>query len=292
MRRSLLFTPGNNPGMLVSADIHGADAVIFDLEDAVAPNEKDAARLLVRNALRAMRDLRVEVVVRVNPLATDDFRQDIAAIVPLQPSLIMPTKVADADEVAVISRTVADAERVEGVPAGAIGLLPLLETALGIENAFSIAGCDPRVKGILLGAEDLSSDLQTVRSKQGQEILYARGRVVMAARAAGIEVYDTPFTDVDDMEGVSADAKLARALGFSGKAVISPRHVAAVNAAFTPTEDEIVYAREVLLAIREAERQGKGAVSLRGKMVDKPIVDRARRLLDGARSLGLEGTEP
>lgn len=291
MRRSLLFIPGNNPGMLVSADIHGADAVILDLEDAVAPTEKDAARLLVRNALRAMPDLRVEVIVRVNPLATDDFYRDIAAVVPLRPSLIMPTKVADAQQAAVISAAVADAERQHGIAEGTIGLLPLLETALGIENAFAVAGASVRVRGLLLGAEDLSSDLNAIRSKQGQEILYARGRIVMAARAAGIAVYDTPFTDVNDLQGAREDAALARALGFSGKAAISPRHVPAVNEAFTPSPEEIAYAREVLFAIAQAGRQGKGAVSLRGKMVDKPVVDRARRLLEDARSLGLEGAE-
>ena len=291
MRRSLLFIPGNNPGMLMGADMHGADAVIFDLEDAVAPTEKDAARILVRNAMRAMPDLGVEVVVRVNPLATDFFIQDIQTMVPLHPKLIMPTKVASAEDVAHISAAVAAAEQANGMPEGSIGLLPLLETAQGIENAFAIADCDLRVKGLLLGAEDLSSDLQAIRSKQGAEILYARGRIVMAARAAGVEVYDTPFTDVNDAEGMAEDARLARALGFSGKAVISPRHVEAVNAAFTPTEDEIIYAREVMLAIAEAQQQGRGAISLRGKMVDKPIVDRAQRVLATAQQLGLEGSD-
>ena len=291
MRRSLLFIPGNNPGMLMGADMHGADAVIFDLEDAVAPTEKDAARILVRNAMRAMPDLGVEVVVRVNPLATDFFIQDIQTMVPLHPKLIMPTKVASAEDVAHISAAVAAAEQANGMPEGSIGLLPLLETAQGIENAFAIADCDLRVKGLLLGAEDLSSDLQAIRSKQGAEILYARGRIVMAARAAGVEVYDTPFTDVNDAEGMAEDARLARALGFSGKALISPRHVEAVNAAFTPTEDEIIYAREVMLAIAEAQQQGRGAISLRGKMVDKPIVDRAQRVLATAKQLGLEGSD-
>lgn len=291
MRRSLLFIPGNNPGMLMGADMHGADAVIFDLEDAVAPTEKDAARILVRNAMRAMPDLGVEVVVRVNPLATDFFIQDIQTMVPLHPALIMPTKVASAEDVAHISAAVAAAEQANGMPEGSIGLLPLLETAQGIENAFAIADCDLRVKGLLLGAEDLSSDLQAIRSKQGAEILYARGRIVMAARAAGVEVYDTPFTDVNDAEGMAEDARLARALGFSGKAVISPRHVEAVNTAFTPTQDEIIYAREVMLAIAEAQQQGRGAISLRGKMVDKPIVDRAQRVLATAKQLGLEGSD-
>ena len=232
MRRSLLFIPGNNPGMLMGADIHGADAVIFDLEDAVAPTEKDAARILVRNAMRAMPDLGVEVVVRVNPLATDFFIQDIQTMVPLHPALIMPTKLLRPR----MWRTFPPPWRNRAGQQHARGqhrLLPLLETAQGIENAYAIASCDPRVKGLLLGAEDLSSDLQAIRSKQGAEILYARGRIVMAARAAGVEVYDTPFTDVNDAEGMAEDARLARALGFSGKAVISPRHVEAVNTPYT-----------------------------------------------------------
>ncbi len=152
-----------------------------------------------------------------------------------------------------------------------------------------MAASDPRVKAIFLGAEDLSSDLQAIRSTKGDEILYARGRVVVAARAAGVDVYDTPFTDVNDDEGLEKDAHFARALGFTGKAAISPRHVAAINAAFSPSEEEITYAREVMAAIEEGERMGRGAVSLRGKMIDKPIVDRAQRVLDAAEALGLGG---
>ena len=147
------------------------------------------------------------------------------------------------------------------------------------------------MRAIFLGAEDLTSDLQAVRSKEGPEILYARGRVVMAARAAGIDCYDTPFTDVNDEEGLRQDARFARALGFTGKASISPRHVPAINEVFSPSLADIEYAREVMAAIAEGERLGRGAVSLRGKMVDKPIVDRARRVLEAARALGLGGED-
>lgn len=289
MRRSMLFIPGNSPGMLLNADIHQADAVILDLEDAVAPNEKDAARVLVRRALTGLTYQGVEIIVRINPLGSGYTQDDISAMVPLQPALLMPTKVAGPEDVHEVSRMMAQAERDNGMQEGAVGLMPLLETAAGVENAYAIAVSDPRVKAIFLGAEDLSSDLQAIRSTAGDEILYARGRVVIAARAAGVDVYDTPFTDVNDDEGLEKDAAFARALGFTGKAAISPRHVAAINAAFSPSEEEVAYAREVMAVIEEGERLGRGAVSLRGKMIDKPIVDRARRVLDAAQALGLGG---
>ena len=289
MRRSMLFVPGNSPGMLLSADIHQADAIILDLEDAVAPNQKDAARVLVRRALLGLPYRGEEIIIRINPLGSGFTRDDIFAMVPLKPNLLMPTKVSGPQDIHEISAMVAQAEQENGLEAGSVGLLPLLETAAGIENAYLIASCDPRVKAIFLGAEDLSSDLQAVRSLKGDEILYARGRVVVAARAAGVEVYDTPFTDVNDEEGLEKDAAFARALGFTGKAAISPRHIPAINAAFSPSQEEISYAMEVMAAIEEGQKQGRGAVSLRGKMIDKPIVDRARRVLDNAEALGLGG---
>ncbi len=289
MRRSMLFVPGNSPGMLLSADIHQADAIILDLEDAVAPNQKDAARVLVRRALLGLPYRGVEIIIRINPLGSGFTRDDIFAMVPLKPNLLMPTKVSGPQDIHEISAMVAQAEQENGLEAGSVGLLPLLETAAGIENAYLIASADPRVKAIFLGAEDLSSDLQAVRSLKGDEILYARGRVVVAARAAGVEVYDTPFTDVNDEEGLVKDAAFARTLGFTGKAAISPRHIPAVNAAFSPSQEEISYAMEVMAAIEEGQKQGRGAVSLRGKMIDKPIVDRAKRVLDNAEALGLGG---
>ena len=287
----MLFVPGNNPGMLLNADIYGADALILDLEDAVAPGEKDAARILVRGALTAYDYAGCEIIIRINPLGSGYTEEDIRAVVPLKPAMLMPTKVSSAKDIELISAMMAEAERGHGMPEGTVGLLPLIETAVGVENAYGIAMADPRVKAIFLGAEDLSSDLQAVRSKENIEIIYARGRMVMAARAAGVDVYDTPFTDTNDEEGLRLDAEHARALGFTGKAVISPRHVEAVNAAFTPTEREITYAREVLDVIEDGKKRGLGAVSLRGKMIDKPIVDRAERILAVARALGLGGAD-
>jgi citrate lyase subunit beta/citryl-CoA lyase len=289
MIRSLLFIPGNNPAMLQNADIHGADALILDLEDAVAVREKDSARRLVRRAIMALDFGGTPLVIRVNPAGSPYLEDDLAAMVPLAPCFLMPTKVNNANDIQRLSARMAEIETANGLEIGAVGLIPLIETALGVENAFQIAASSPRVKGLFLGAEDLTSDLGAARSKGGQEIFYARGRMVMAAKACGIPVYDTPFTDVNDDEGLETDAAFAKSLGFDGKAAISPRHVASINQAFSPSLMEIAYARDVMAAIREGEAAGLGAVSLRGKMIDKPIVDRARRVLQAAEQLGLGG---
>lgn len=291
MRRTMLFIPGNSPAMLLNADIHQSDAIILDLEDAVSPSEKDAARLLVRNAIKTLQYRGAEIIVRINPLDTDYIGDDLKTVVPLKPSLIMPTKVSGPDCVLAVSGMIARIEKENGMEENTVGLIPLLETAEGIENAYQIAKCDKRVKALFLGAEDLTSDLQAIRSKPSEEILYARGRIVMAARAAGVDVYDTPFTDVNDDEGLLKDATFARSLGFTGKASISPRHVPMINEVFSPSEKDIAYAHEVMAVIEEAKRLGKGAISLHGKMIDKPIVDRARRVLEAAEALGLTGGE-
>ena len=194
MLRSLLFIPGNNPAMLQNADIHGADGIILDLEDAVAIDQKDAARLLVKSAVLTLGYTTPSLIIRVNPLETDFCRKDLEAAVPLRPAYIMPTKVGDAGEVERLGAMIAEIEAAHGIPAGSTSLMPLLETARGIENAYAIA-CAPRVRALLLGAEDYTADLHAIRSKESGEIAYARGRVLNAARAAGIEAIDTPFTD-------------------------------------------------------------------------------------------------
>ena len=287
MRRSMLFLPGNNPNMLINGNCLGADAVIFDLEDAVSPAEKDAARILVRNTMRYMDFRGCEIIVRINSVDTPYWRQDLDAILPCKPGLILLPKTGSAAEVRAADEYMTRLERSLGFEENTVGLMPLIETALGVENAFSIATASKRVKALFLGAEDLTADLQCVRTKEGREIEYARTRLVVAARAAGVEVYDTPFTDVNDDEGIWTDTRLAKALGFNGKASISPRHVEVINSVFSPTEKEVDYAYEVMEAIAMAKRQGKGAIALHGKMIDAPIVARAQRTIDMARALGM-----
>ena len=287
MRRSMLFLPGNTPNILINGGYLGADAVIFDLEDAVAPDEKDAARILVRNAITYLELGRCEVIVRINSLDTAFWKKDLEAIVPCRPDWIMLPKTARAGDVQQADEYLTKLEEQLGWQRCTVRLMPLIETALGVENAFAIASASDRVGALFLGAEDLTADLQCKRTKGGREIEYARGRMVVAARAAGVDVYDTPFTDVNDAEGMEADALYAKAMGFTGKASISPRHVEIINRVFSPTLAEIDYAYEVLDAIAQAKAQGRGAISLRGKMIDAPIVARAQQTIAAARALGL-----
>ncbi|MCI9678030.1 MAG: CoA ester lyase [Oscillospiraceae bacterium] len=288
MRRSMLFLPANSPNMVVNGGVLGADSLIFDLEDAVSPDEKDAARDLLRSALEALDFGRCERVVRINGLDTPYWRLDLEAVIPMGPELIMLPKTGGGEDIRQLDRALTELESAHGLTPGRTGIIALLETAAGVENAFAAASASPRVKALFLGAEDLTADLRCQRTREGAEILYARSRLVCAARAAGVEVYDTPFTDVNDLEGLERDAAFAKGLGFTGKACISPAHVSTVNQMFSPSRKEIDYAREVFEAVERGRRQGKGAVSLRGKMIDAPIVARARLVLEAAAELGGE----
>ena len=213
------------------------------------------------------------------------MEKDLDEIIPLKPHMIMPPKISCAKDVQIIADYMKTVERRYSVEKE-ISIIPLIETALGVENAFEIAKSTDRVKAIFLGAEDLTADLRCKRTKKGDEIFYSRGRIVTAARAASIDAYDTPFTDVEDEEGLREDAEFAKGLGFTGKASISPRHVMTINEVFSPTVEEIEYAKEVMDIIRIAKEQGKGAISLHGKMIDAPIVERARQTLEMAKALG------
>ena len=287
MRRSMLFLPGNNPNMLINGACLGSDAVIFDLEDAVSPAEKDAARILVRNTMKYMDFRGCEIIVRINSIDTAYWQEDLDEIMPFKPNLILLPKTGSAGDVLAADAYMSQLEDKLGMERNTVGLMPLIETALGVENAFAIASASKRVQALFLGAEDLTADMRCKRTKEGREIEYARTRLVVAARAAGVDVYDTPFTDVNDDIGIETDANLAKALGFTGKSSISPRHVEVINRVFSPTAKEIDYAYEVMDAIRLAKEQGKGAIALHGKMIDAPIVARAEQTIAMARELGL-----
>ena len=287
MRRSMLFLPGNNPNMLINGNCLGSDAVIFDLEDAVSPAEKDAARILVRNTMRYMDFTGCEIIVRINSIDTPYWKQDLDAIMPEKPALILLPKTGTAQDALEADAYMTQVEEKLGFAPNTVGLMPLIETAMGVENAFAIASSTKRIQALFLGAEDLTADLQCKRTKEGKEIEYARTRLVVAARAAGVDVYDTPFTDVNDDEGIVKDAEYAKALGFTGKSSISPRHVEVINAVFSPTQKDVDYAYEVMEAIALAKAQGKGAIALHGKMIDAPIVTRAQRTIDMAEALGM-----
>ena len=287
MKRSMLFIPGNTPNLLINGNCLGADMVIFDLEDAVSPDEKDSARVLVRNTLRYLDFSALGTIVRINSVDTPYWKKDLDEILPLRPDMIMLPKSGTAEDIRTVDAYMSSLEKKQGLEENSVRLMPLIETALGVENAFAIASACARVQAIFLGAEDLTADLRCKRTKEGKEIEYARTRLVVAARAANVDVYDTPFTDVNDDEGIRVDAEHAKALGFTGKASISPRHVDVINEVFSPSQKDIDYAYEVMDAIRRAKEQGRGAIALHGKMIDAPIVNRAKQTIEAAEALGL-----
>lgn len=279
LRRSFQFVPANSPGMLMSADILGADSVIFDLEDAVALTEKDSARDLLREALKTFDYSAIEVVIRVNPPDSVFGEDDIRALAGLPVDAVLVPKAT----VETISRVLPwlDAINYQG------SILALVETALGVEETFALIRLDPRIDGVLLGGEDLTSDLGVVRTKAGNEINYARTRVVSACKAAKISCIDTPWTDADDLDGLAKDTAYARSIGFNAKASINPRHLPVIHEVFAPAEADVLYALRVMEAMELAQQEGKGVFSLDGKMVDAPIIARAGQTLKQAEALGL-----
>lgn len=286
LRRTMLFMPGNNPGMLQNAGILGADSVILDLEDAVSLTEKDSARLLVRNAIKTVNFYNSEVVVRVNPLSTEFGAEDVDVIARVKPDVIMVPKASEED-IKNVSEMVDKIESEEGFDKGSIKLFALVETAYGLEKVYDIINSSERVIGVLLGAEDLTSDMGIKRTKAGEEIFYARNRVAAACRASRVDAIDTPFTDLDDIEAFTKDIEMAKSLGMTGKAAINPRQIDKIHEVYSPTEEEIKYALRVMEAQEEAKKEGKGVFSLNGKMVDAPIIARAQTTLDKAKLAGL-----
>lgn len=278
--------PGNNPGMLQNAGILGADSIILDLEDAVSLTEKDSARILVREAIKNVDYSNVEVVVRINPFTTEFAQKDINVIARVKPDTLMIPKATE-EELMAIHKILTDIEKQEGFDAGSIKLIPLVETAYGVENVYNIIKSCDRIVGILLGGEDLTSDLGIKRTKEGEEIFYARNRVAIACRAMKVDSIDTPFTDTNDFEGLAKDTFKAKSLGLTGKSAINPRQIDTIHSVYAPSLDEIKYAKRVLEQMEEAEKEGKGVFSLDGKMVDAPVINRAKNTVELAKLLGL-----
>lgn len=282
LRRSMLFVPGNNPGMIRDAHIYGSDSIMFDLEDSVSINEKDAARYLVYKALTSLKYGKKELVVRINALDTRLGIDDLEAIVRAQPHVIRLPKTETAQDVIDCEREIERIEREIGMPVGTTGMMAAIESAKGVLNAYDIARSSKRLIGIALGAEDYVTDLKTTRSPEGIELLFARSMIVNAARAAGIAALDTVYSDVNNEEGFRAEAELIKKLGFDGKSVINPRQIQPLHDVFNPTEKDIAKALAIMEAIKEAESRGSGVISLNGKMIDKPVVERARYMLERA----------
>lgn len=283
LRRTMQFIPGNNPGMLQNGGVLGADSIIMDVEDAITLREKDAARLLVASALTSVNFYRTERVVRINSI--DTFaEQDIRVIVPCGPDALLIPKVHCAADVHQVAAWVKAAERPGQRP---VALIPQIESPQGVIEAYSIAVADKRVEALALGAEDYTATLVAQRTKEGTEILTMRMIVVNAAAAAGIQSIDTPFTDVNDEAGLMRDTALAKQLGFKGKLSINPRHIDIIHQVFSPSQKEIDWAVRVVEGLKQAEKEGSGVITVDGKMVDKPIVDRAQGVVQLARTLGI-----
>ncbi|HEV8336525.1 MAG TPA: aldolase/citrate lyase family protein [Candidatus Polarisedimenticolia bacterium] len=288
LRRSRLYLPGNEPKFMINAGLHGADGIILDLEDSVHPSEKDAARQLVRRALRSVDFGDAERMVRINPLPLG--AEDLEAIVPEGPDLLLLPKVESSEEVRDIDGRVKEILRRSG-SSRPLHLMPILETALGVESAFEIARAADSVVALTLGLEDYTADLGVVKTVEGEETLYARQRVVVAAKAAGLQAIDSVFGDVGDSEGLALWAARSRAMGFEGMGCVHPRQIEIIHRSYAPSSQEIEKALHIEAAFREAEAKGLGVVSLGSKMIDPPVVLRARRLVDRARAMGLIPSE-
>lgn len=279
LRRTMMYVPGNNPAMLTDAGIYGADSLMFDLEDSVALNQKDSARLLVYQMIKN-NNYAQEVVVRINSLESDLGATDIEAMVRAGVDVIRLPKTETAEDVKKVENIIESVEKKIGIEIGHTKIMAAIEGPLGVINAYDIATASKRLIGIAIGAEDFVTSMKTKRSKSGVELLAARSQLVLAARAANIAALDTVFSNIDDSDGFKEEVKLIKSLGFDGKSVINPRQINLVHEIYKPTDAEIEDAKQIVYTIKEAEAKGSGVISLNGQMIDKPIVERAKRVLE------------
>jgi citrate lyase subunit beta/citryl-CoA lyase len=285
LRRTRMYAPGNNAKVLAKGRNPAADSVILDLEDSVAPHEKDAARIMVRYAIEHADWGDAEVLVRINPMSTPYGPEDVRAIGHMVDGLVVPKCESRAD-VLQVDALLEEMEAEHGVQVGKVGLVPLIETAKGVLNAFEVATASPRNMSLAFGAEDFTADTGGERTKDGLSMLFARSQIVCAAKAAGIQASDTVFGDFRDEEGLYKEAKQAAEMGFDGKGAIHPKQLPIIIEAFTPEDKRIEHSKKVMAAIMKAEEEGAGVVALGGKMIDAPVRARAEKTLALARAAG------
>lgn len=279
-RRTMLYIPGNNAAMIQQGGVYGADSILFDLEDSIAPTEKDSARILLKHTLPTTNFYGAEIVVRVNHLDTPFGYDDLQEIVPIQPDALRLPKIESAADVLRVVQAIETLEDRRKLPHDRLTVHAMIETALGVENAFQIATASPRVSAITIGGQDLAADMGIVLEKGSRGLDYASKRIIMAAKAAKIDVMDTVFVDVDDEEGLREATRYAKEIGFTGKAAIHPRQIEIINAVFTPTEQEISKAIDIIAAYNRHKAAGVGVFALHGKMIDAPVVTRALHVLE------------
>ena len=287
LRRSMMFLNCQKPGLIKDPYIYKPDSIMLDLEDAVAENQKDAARYSLFHALKEIDYRGVERVVRINGLDTPHWKEDIRVCVAGGADTIRIAKTETAEDVHTVEEHVLAAEREFGRPEGSTLLMSALESCKGVLNAREICVSSDRLIGIALSGGDYTKDLQTVITGTGVELMGARQHMIMAARAAGVQCWDTVFTNLDDMDGFEKETAMIKMMGFDGKSIINPKQIAIVNEIFTPSEKEIIYAQKLIRAIDEQKEQGIGVFTVDGKMVDIAFYDGAVRTLNLARAAGV-----
>ncbi|MCO6528133.1 MAG: citrate lyase subunit beta [Lactobacillus sp.] len=287
LRRTMMFVPGNNPSMIKDAGIYGADSIMLDLEDAVSLTEKDAARMLVYNAIKTVDFGGAEIVVRINGQDTPFYDEDVKAMVRAGVDVIRLPKTESAAMIQKLVKDMEVAEEEYGVEKGSIGVMAAIESAKGVLNAPEIATATPLMMGLAVSGEDYTADMHTRRYPDGRELEFARNMVLQAARAADVYAFDTVFSNMNDPEGFYRETNYIYELGYDGKSLVNPRQIEMVNKVFNPTKDEIENAMAVQSAIREAKAKGSGVISMNGKMVDKPVVEKANRVIETAKASSL-----
>ncbi len=279
LRRSRLYLPGNEPKFFLNAGLHKPDGIILDLEDSVSPEEKHDARYLVRNALRSVDFYTSERMVRINQLSNG--LDDLRFVVPHNVHVILIPKCESAEQIGDVEAEVGRLKNLYNVK-NEIYFMPIIESAPGINNAFKIASASKQNCALAIGLEDYTADIGVERTIEGKESFFARSMIINAAKATGIQAIDTVYSDVSDMNGLYQSVLEAKSLGFDGKGCIHPRQIPVIHKAFAPTQDEIDRAKKIVAAFEEAEKKGIGVVSLGSKMIDAPIVKRARRTIHSA----------
>ena len=287
LKRTSLYASGSNPVNMIQAAFYNEDCIVYDMEDSVPLTEKDTARLLIYNTVRYHRPADKYVIIRVNGIYSEFIEEDLEAAVRARPDAIRIPKVEYKEEAVRICNRITEIEKEAGLEVGKIEVWCNIESYLGMINAYEIATADPRIVALALGAEDFTASMKSTRTKAGLEIFYARNAILTACRHAGIEAIDAVFSDINDIEGLKEDTTLTKNLGFDGKTCVHPRQIDVVNSFFTPSAKEIKYALRVLEAVEEGKRIGKGAVTLDGGMIDKPMELRARTTLAQAEAAGV-----
>ncbi|MEW8955270.1 CoA ester lyase [Clostridium sp.] len=287
LRRSMLFCPASDPKMLVNAPVYAPDCIVFDLEDAVAYSEKDSARDLLCEALKTVNYGNCEVFVRINALYTEFGRKDVEELVKAGVKNIRLPMTETKENIIELDELLTSLEKEHGREERSIKIQAAIETPKGVLNALEIAQASDRVVAISIGAEDFTRTLGVDRTKSALELQWARGYIVLAANVAGVDSIDTVFADVSDMEGFEKEVRDAKTLGFSGKSCIHPAQVKLAHNVFTPTKEEIEKSLEIIEAAKEADEKGIGVITVRGKMVDIPVIQKAERVISLAKGAGV-----